>query len=184
MKLSVVIATYNSEEYIENLLKLLTLQEVDEVIVSDKGSTDSTVGIARQYGADICRAPYSSLGDLWNAGFSLCSNEVVWFLEANSKVPVDAASLILDEIELGEEEYIGGYFKISHSDKNIIEQAGEKISHIFSRNIAETGIFILTTVLYALQGFPDSNSPVSDFSEKLLEKGKLVHIPRTIEIYD
>ncbi|MHC4871342.1 MAG: glycosyltransferase family 2 protein [Planctomycetota bacterium] len=184
MKLSVIIATYNDEEYLEDLLKILTYQEVDEVVIADKGSTDGTVGIARQYGADICRAPYSSLGDLWNAGFNLCANEISWFLRANCKIPFDAASLILDEMELGDKSLIGGYFKNQKADKNLLGKAGNTLTSLFkSEKISSYGLFLLTSVVYSLQGFPDSSTPVADIAENITKHGKLVKIPRTIELF-
>ncbi len=168
MKISVVVATYNSEKYIESFLKLLTYQEVDEVIIADKGSIDSTVGIARQFGADISRTLYSSLGDLWNAGYSLCSNEIIWFLQPNCKLPIDGASLILDEMEDEPDNLIGGYFKTKHINDNFITHTKKNISSFFNKNIKpETGIFALSTEICKNDGFPDNNNPASYFINKM-----------------
>jgi len=55
MKVSVVIPTYNEEDYLPVLLESLGSQYVkpDEVIVVDSGSTDRTVDIAKQYGCKV-----------------------------------------------------------------------------------------------------------------------------------
>lgn len=46
-KISVAMATYNGEQYIEEQLKsvLKQLNDNDEIIISDDGSTDSTMNI-------------------------------------------------------------------------------------------------------------------------------------------
>lgn len=51
MKLSVVMSSYNGEEYIEDQLKSIQSQErpADEVLIRDDGSTDNTVEIVRQF---------------------------------------------------------------------------------------------------------------------------------------
>lgn len=51
MKISVVMATYNGEEFIKEQLDSIRLQtrSVDEVIMCDDGSSDNTVAVAKQY---------------------------------------------------------------------------------------------------------------------------------------
>ena len=51
MKLSVVISSYNGEEYIEDQLESILSQErpADEVLIRDDGSTDNTVKIVHQF---------------------------------------------------------------------------------------------------------------------------------------
>lgn len=51
MKISVVIATYNGEKYIEEQLESIITQshKVDEIIVSDDGSTDCTIKIINSF---------------------------------------------------------------------------------------------------------------------------------------
>jgi glycosyltransferase involved in cell wall biosynthesis len=51
MKISVCMATYNGEKYIEEQLRsiLLQLSDKDEVIVSDDSSTDNTILIIQQF---------------------------------------------------------------------------------------------------------------------------------------
>lgn len=50
-KISVVINTYNAERDLAQVLE--AVKNFDEVLVCDMESTDSTLGIARQYGCRI-----------------------------------------------------------------------------------------------------------------------------------
>jgi len=61
MKISVVMATYNGEEFIKEQLDSIRLQTraVDEVIMCDDGSSDNTVAVAKQYITEY------SLSDSW-----------------------------------------------------------------------------------------------------------------------
>lgn len=61
MKLSVCMAVYNGEEFIKEQLEsiLLQLGENDEVIISDDGSTDSTLSIVESYNDSRIRTFHS-----------------------------------------------------------------------------------------------------------------------------
>jgi len=47
MKISVVIQTYNSEQFLERVLN--SVKEFDEIVVCDMYSTDRTIEIARKF---------------------------------------------------------------------------------------------------------------------------------------
>lgn len=54
-KISVVINTYNAEEYLDRVLE--TVKDFDEVVVCDMESTDHTVEIARKHGCKVVTFP-------------------------------------------------------------------------------------------------------------------------------
>ena len=51
MKISIVVATYNGEKFIEEQLNSFVNQTVmpNEIVISDDNSTDSTVDICRKF---------------------------------------------------------------------------------------------------------------------------------------
>ena len=51
MKISVVIQTYNSEQFLERVLN--SVKEFDEIVVCDMYSTDRTIEIARKFDCKI-----------------------------------------------------------------------------------------------------------------------------------
>lgn len=63
---SVCIATYNGEKYIEAQLRsiLVQLRPDDEVIVSDDGSTDNTLGVVKAIGDERVRILHSHCHDV------------------------------------------------------------------------------------------------------------------------
>ena len=64
MKLSIIIPTYNEEEYLPNLLKSIESQKFKdyEVIVADANSCDNTVKIAKNYGCTVVQGGMPGVG--------------------------------------------------------------------------------------------------------------------------
>lgn len=83
-RISVIVPTYNSEKVLGECLESLSLQELVpyEVIVSDGGSTDHTVAIARQFGARVLEmAPNRSAQR--NAGAQAASGTYLLFIDSD-----------------------------------------------------------------------------------------------------
>ncbi len=60
MSISVIIPTYNAEQYLPKLLKALKLQTISfELIIVDSSSTDNTLNIAKEYADKIISIPKS-----------------------------------------------------------------------------------------------------------------------------
>jgi glycosyltransferase involved in cell wall biosynthesis len=80
---SVVIPVLNEADYLADLLLALTQQTrlPNEVIIADAGSTDSTVHIARQYGARVIEGGLPAAGR--NAGAAVATGEIILFLDAD-----------------------------------------------------------------------------------------------------
>lgn len=87
VKVSVIIPTYNEEEYLPKLLDCLksqTMAEEDyEVIVSDADSSDRTPEIAREYGARVVAGGMPAEGR--NAGAEAASGDYYFFFDADVK---------------------------------------------------------------------------------------------------
>jgi glycosyltransferase involved in cell wall biosynthesis len=70
LPISVFIITKNEEEHIEKTLKSVSL--FDEVILVDSGSTDSTLDIAKRYGAKIYTHSWQGYAKQKQYAMSLC----------------------------------------------------------------------------------------------------------------
>lgn len=87
--ISVLIRTHNSARTLQQVLQKLVLEDKDEFIVIDSGSTDSTIEIAQSFGARIFSAqlPFHYSTAL-NHGFQEAKNE--WVLVISSHcIPVN-----------------------------------------------------------------------------------------------
>ena len=98
LPVSVFIITQNEEKYIEKTLKSVSL--FDEVILVDSGSTDSTLNIAKRYGAKIYSHPWQGYAKQKQYAMSLCANEWVLNLDGDEAINqnlIDAFEVILEE---------------------------------------------------------------------------------------
>ena len=86
MKVSVIIPTFNEEEYLPKLLECLKVQTLDEyeVIVADADSSDRTTEIAREYGAQVVPGGMPSVGR--NAGAKAATGDYYFFFDADVKI--------------------------------------------------------------------------------------------------
>lgn len=82
---SVVIPTFNEENYIGKLLECLKKQTYRdfEIIVADNKSPDKTAQIARSYGARVVPGGHQAFGR--NNGVKNAKGEVILFLDADVK---------------------------------------------------------------------------------------------------
>lgn len=92
MKISVVIQTYNSEQFLERVLN--SVKEFDEIVVCDMYSTDRTIEIARKFD---CKIVYHKKTDFCEPArnFAIHSATYDWVLVVDSDeiVPADLKDL-------------------------------------------------------------------------------------------
>ncbi len=83
--LSVIIPTYNEEEFIGRLLTALRPQlgEGDEIVIVDSHSSDRTAEIAARHGARIILEPKNGNGLARTAGAAAARNGIVVFVDAD-----------------------------------------------------------------------------------------------------
>lgn len=96
MNISVVIPTLGERENIENCLGRLRtqLQNGDEVVIVDGGSSDGTVEFCKEVGCRVLLAENSSIGEARHIGTMEASNDVVASTDADALPPNDWISRI------------------------------------------------------------------------------------------
>ena len=108
--ISVVIPCLNEAAALPALLRALAREsEAHEVIVSDGGSTDATLAVARAAGARVIAAP-SGRGAQLAAGTAAATGEVLWFLHADSQVAYGAMGAMLRALAVP--GVVGGNFRV------------------------------------------------------------------------
>lgn len=94
--ISIIIATFNSERTLDVCLRRVKEQVYDkkkiEILVADGGSNDSTLKIAKKYGAKIIHVNTNKQNAEYNKGMGLkkAKNEIVLFLDHDNIMPHNA----------------------------------------------------------------------------------------------
>jgi len=87
--ISVIIPTLNEEAHLARTLEIVMARPIREVFVVDAGSRDSTVEIARAFGAEVLSNAPRGRAMQMNYGASLASGEILLFQHADTRLPVD-----------------------------------------------------------------------------------------------
>ena len=100
MILSIIIPTYNEEEYLPVLLESIKEQDFDdyEVIVADANSTDRTREIAEEYGCIVVDGGLPAVGR--NNGARVAKGEILIFLDSDLKLTEDYLRDVLYEFKM------------------------------------------------------------------------------------
>lgn len=104
MILSIIIPTYNEEEYLPTLLESIKKQSFTdyEVIVADANSTDRTREIAKEYGCVVVEGGLPAVGR--NNGARIAKGEYLLFLDSDLELTDDYLRKVLYEFRM---EHLG-----------------------------------------------------------------------------
>ena len=99
MKISIVIPTYNEEEYLPKLLESIKSQDFTdyEIIVADAQSNDNTREIAKEYGCIVVEGGLPGIGR--NNGAKVANGEILLFLDSDLKLTENYLSNVIEEFE-------------------------------------------------------------------------------------
>ena len=100
MILSIIIPTYNEEEYLPLLLKSIKQQDFRdyEIIVADANSKDNTVKIAEEYGCIVVEGGMPAVGR--NNGAKVAKGEYLLFLDSDLKLTEDYLAKVIYEFKM------------------------------------------------------------------------------------
>lgn len=100
MIFSIIIPTFNEEEYLPILLESIKKQKFDdyEVIIADANSTDRTREIAEEYGCIITEGGMPAVGR--NNGAKIAKGEILLFLDSDLKLTDDYLRDVLYEFQM------------------------------------------------------------------------------------
>ena len=104
MIFSIIIPTYNEEDYLPVLLDSIKEQDFDdyEVIVADANSTDRTCEIAGEYGCTVVDGGLPAVGR--NHGAEVAKGEILLFLDSDLQLTEDYLRDVLYEFRM---EHLG-----------------------------------------------------------------------------
>lgn len=134
MKISIIIATFNSEDFIENCIKSIINQTSNnyEIIIIDGSSTDNTNRIITKYKEYIkfyVSEPDKGIYDAWNKGLDNSNSDWIMFVGSDDILKKDAIENYIDFITKNSNqhiEYVSARMNLTDKKGNIIRTVGEK----------------------------------------------------------
>jgi rSAM/selenodomain-associated transferase 2 len=154
---SIIIPTLNESRRVEQALAAAraAFGEDGEYIITDGGSTDSTVDIARAAGAQVVTGPRGR-GEQLHRGYEAACGEVCVFVHADTTVPVSARDSI--SAALRDPRVAGGAFRLEFFEKSRglawLERAINLRARAFRNATGDQVIFARTNALKAIGGVP------------------------------
>lgn len=184
MKISVIIPTLNEADTIGQLVDDLRTYGRDrlmDLLVVDGGSTDDTVGRARQAGARVVVSPQPGRACQMNYGAALTSGDVLYFVHADVQIHPDFVSDITQAITNGNDA--GCYrFRFASSHPLLrLNSYGTRFPGIMSRGGDQT-LFVTRGLFNRLGGFRERYVIMEDFDMivRIRAVGRFCIIPRDV----
>ena len=121
MKVAVIIPVLNEERSIGAVLDHIPREIVSQIIVVDNGSTDQTIQIARDHGADVVTESRRGYGFACLRGMQeLQDPDVVVFLDGDFSDFPEEMRLLVEPIRNGEADLVIGSRSLGNHDKKAL----------------------------------------------------------------
>ncbi len=126
-----------------------------EVVVSDGGSADDTVAIAKRHGAQVVEGS-PGRGAQLNRGARAAAAPALLFLHADTRLPPQAVSQIREILDRGA---AGGGFRVAFASSRPIYRLGSAIVNVRTRltraPLGDQAQFAARRTFEAARGFPE-----------------------------
>jgi len=158
VRISIIIPALNEAAGISQSIEGAFATQPHEVIVVDGGSTDETVGIAKQHNCRVLQGDRGRASQQ-NLGARYATGEVLLFLHADNWLAPDGLRQIT--VALQSSRILGGAFR--HRIQaiglayRVIEQGNALRARIFRMAYGDQGIFVRRDAFWQLGGFPNVN---------------------------
>lgn len=174
-RISVIIPVLNEAE---NIAATIASTKNVEVIVVDGGSQDSTVQIAKELGVKALVSNTANRAQQMNAGAQIATGEILLFLHADTRLPVEFDTMIYRAIA---SNVVAGAFALRIDSAlwrlRLVEMGINMRSRIFALPYGDQAIFLNAQLFHELGGF--ANLPIMEDFElicRLRRKGRIAII--------
>lgn len=182
-KISVIIPCLNEEENLKNLIPYIFKgnEELLEIIVSDGGSRDKSVGISNLYGAKVIKSPVCSRAAQMNLAARYAKGEILYFLHADTWPDSGFAKMILASVASGKLAGSFSYRFDSSSQLLKINSWFTRFNGILSGG-GDQSLFIEKSFFESLGGFDESFCIMEDFEivRRIRQKSDFHVLPHEI----
>ncbi len=112
--ISIIIPSYNQQEYLSDAIESALVQPLSEVIVVDDGSTDDSLKIAKEYkkqGVKVVSQVNKGLASARNTGIMNAKGDYCLFLDADDILLENCEETIIEKIAETDADIIAPSFK-------------------------------------------------------------------------
>lgn len=174
---AVLIPTLDEEEALRRNLPA-ALAAAGEVVVSDGGSRDATVPLARELGARVVAGP-PGRGRQLNRAAAAAGAEVLLVLHADTVLPAGAVEAVRRAVAAGA---VGGGFLVRFDADGFVYRLGERVANLRARltraPLGDHGQFVTRAAFEALGGFREWPLLEDlDFIRRLRRHGRVAVLP-------
>lgn len=176
--ISVIIPAHNDSNNIGEALERVKALNQNEVIIVEGKSTDKTIDLARQWGADIISSELNRSRQM-NMGAKQAEGDILLFIYPNVILPVNYEDHIRQILSVP--EYLGGYFSLKYKSKSLKSRIREKMIRL--RNILlrlpinEQPVFVRKSIFNELNGFSEqSKRETVEFIRRLKKAGRVIRL--------
>lgn len=147
IKVSVIVAIYNSEKYISDCVKSIIEQSYDnlEIILVDDGSTDGSLSLCKSFEqADrrikVFNFENGGVSKARNEGFKLCSGDYVLFVDSDDSLEKQMIETLVNCSNNGKIDIVQcGYYRVYHGGNkekcfvydSLLEGQDQFYKHVF-----------------------------------------------------
>ncbi|MFZ1800377.1 MAG: TIGR04283 family arsenosugar biosynthesis glycosyltransferase [Chitinophagaceae bacterium] len=155
--ISVIIPTYNEAHFLKDTIDAIqkndTKNLVEQIIVVDGGSTDNTVGIAKENQIAIVHSKKGRALQM-NAGADLAQSDILFFLHADTIPPLHFSTYIQDAVA---KEFGAGCFILSfdHAHWFLKVNAWFTRFNIDAVRFGDQGLFVKKNIFIKAGGFSE-----------------------------
>ncbi len=104
-RITAVIMALDEAENIEAAIE--SLRFADQIVVADTGSSDNTIELARNAGAEVHSIDFDGFGSSKNRALEFCDGDWIFFLDADERVSPELANSITGSV--ANDSRHGGY---------------------------------------------------------------------------
>jgi glycosyltransferase involved in cell wall biosynthesis len=179
MTISVIVPTWNEACWLPRLLRCLKDSEVDEIIVVDNNSSDTTVHIASEFGCRVLSGSRPSISR--NIGAKAAHGDILVFIDADVFVPEKTIEKARYAIE--HDNYMAVHFKVVPITDLSFVTITYRIMNVFFRVLSILGasqglgnfIAVSKDAFEAVNGFHEKISVAEDvdFFRRINKLGRI-----------
>ena len=188
-KVTVIVATLNSEQTINECLKAIL--ELDypkdflEVIVVDGGSKDATVKIAEKHPVKVVSTPLNAPA-AYNYALKIAGNDILGFIDADAKVEREWLNKLIAHLDDPQVAGVSGGIETWNPENAWARSIGYEIKNRYARlgkyvgRVATMNLLLKRSVIEEAGGFDENLSSQydTDLGFRITNKGyKIVYEP-------